>query len=729
MSIIFDEQKKIFKMDTENTSYLIGITPEGYVGHIYYGKSLKNADGYYLLRTEESPFTPSVMKREKGGFLDTFAMEYPTGGLGDHRESCLDIIDENGCRGCEILFDSYEIVEGKPALEGLPASFGEKDDVSTLLLHCVDSVLDLEVILSYSVFAAEDIITRSVRVCNRGDKALKIDKVYSACLDMDNRNFQMLSLYGAWARERHIQKLDLMYGRQRVSSDRGMSSSQESPFVALITPGTNQEQGEVYAMNFVYSGNFVGQVERAQFDTVRMVMGILSENFGWNLLPGSEFQAPEVVMTYSAAGLGKMSRSYHDFYRTHLMRSKFTHSSRPVLCNTWEAYYFDFEENKLVDFAKKAAECGIEMMVLDDGWFGTRNTDSGSLGDWTVDKNKLPSGLPALVDNINKLGLKFGIWFEPEMISPESDLYRKHPEWAIQLKDREITEARAQYVLDLSNPEVVDYCYEQVAAILKCANIAYLKWDMNRGLDCIGSSYLDKESQKELLHRYVLGVYSLQERLTKEFPDLLLENCASGGSRFDPGMLYYSPQIWCSDNMDVVERLQTHEGTALVYPLSCISNHVGSSPSSNANRYAPFETRCDVAYMGAFGYELDLNKISDEESGMIKEQIKRYHQFEELIHDGDYYRIASYSENNTHDCWNIVAKDKTEAMMTYVQVRSWPNSHSRVIRVAGLEPSFRYRLEGTDQVFDGDLLVNGGILIKDLCGDTVSRIYHFVKED
>ena len=728
MSIIYDDSKRIFKLDTDNTSYLIGVTTEGYIGHIYYGARLNNADGFYLLRTEESPFTPSVHKREKGCFLDAFAMEYPTGGVGDHRESCLDIRDENGDIGCEFLFDSYEIKNGKPALKGLPASFGNEDEVSTLEIHCMDSVLDLEVVLSYSVFPAEDIITRNVRVVNKGTKNLVIEKIYSACIDMDNRNFQLLSLYGSWARERHIQKLDLMYGKQRVASNRGISSSQEHPFIALLTPGTNQEQGEVYAMNFVYSGNFIGQAERTQFDAVRMVMGILAENFGWNLGPDEEFQAPEVVMTYSKAGLGKMSRSYHDFYRNHLMKSKYTHASRPVIANTWEAFYFDFNEDKLIEFAKTAADCGVEMMILDDGWFGKRNSDEGYLGDWTIDYNKLPSGLNSLVEKVNALGLKFGIWFEPEMISPKSELFKAHPDWAIQLKGREITEARAQYVLDLSNPEIVDYCYEKVAAILRSANVSYLKWDMNRGLDCIGSSYLDKNSQKELMHRYVLGVYSLQDRLTKEFPDLLLENCASGGARFDPGMLQFSPQIWCSDDMDVVERLQTHEGTALIYPISCISNHVSSSPNHCSGRMAPFETRCEMAYMGSFGYELDLNKLTEEERSTIQAQIKRYHEFEELIHEGDYYRIASYSENRSYDCWNIVSKDKKEAMMTYVQVRSLPNGKSKCVKVAGLEPTFRYRLVGTDLVYDGDLLMNAGILVKDLWGDVQSRIYHFVKE-
>ena len=564
MAVQFNEDKKIFRLDTETSTYLMGLTPEGYLGHIYYGDRLYKETENYMLRMEEPPYTPSVNKREKSSFLDSFPMEYPTGGIGDYRESCLNVRNEVGQMGCEIHYVSHEIYHGKKALKGLPASFGTEEEVQTLDILCEDEILGLQVVLSYSVFEKENVITRSVKLINKGDQKLKIEKIYSACLDMDNENFEMLTLHGSWARERHIQQGPLRYGKQMVSSAKGESSHQEHPFVALVTPETTQQQGKVYGMHFVYSGNFIGQAELNQFDSVRTVMGINKEEFGWILKAGEEFQAPEVVMAYSHEGLGEMTRSYHDFYRNHMIRSKYLHKKRPILINNWEATYFDFNTDKLLDIAREAKSCGIEMLVMDDGWFGVRNSDNCSLGDWKVNTDKITGGLKHLVDEVNKIGLEFGIWFEPEMISPNSDLYRMHPEWAIQIQGREATQSRQQYVLDLSRPEVLDYVYESVASILRSANIVYVKWDMNRQLSDLGSIYLGAEEQQELFHRYVLGVYALQERLVTEFPDLLLENCSGGGARFDPGMLYYSPQIWCSDDTDAIERLMIQEGTSLI---------------------------------------------------------------------------------------------------------------------------------------------------------------------
>ncbi len=613
MGISYFEEKKIFKLDTERTTYLIGLSPEGYVGHIYYGRRLLGEGSNYLLRMQEPPYTPSVNLREKSSFLDTFPTEYPTGGIGDYRESCLDVRGESGSIGSELLFDSYRIFKGKEKLAGLPASFGRQEDVETLEIICEDSILQLRAILSYSVFACCDMITRSVRIENMGSRHLKLEKVYSACLDMDNRDFDMLTLTGSWARERCIQRGRVRYGKQMVSSVRGESSHQEHPFIALVTPETTQESGEIYAMNFVYSGNFIAQAELSQYGNVRMVMGIHEDYFCWNLRPGEMFQAPEAVLTYSAQGLGRMTRNFHDFYREHIIRSPHKYGKRPVLINNWEATYFDFDSEKLVDIAKEAGKAGIEMLVMDDGWFGKRNCDDSSLGDWTVNEEKITAGLPDLVQRVNDAGLKFGIWFEPEMISPDSDLYRAHPDWAIQIKGRRPTQIRAQYVLDLSRPEVVDYAYKCIADILHCAPIAYVKWDMNRQLCDIGSSCLKEDAQGELMHRYVLGVYEMQERLVNEFPDLLLENCSGGGARFDPGMLYYSPQIWCSDDVDAVERLRIQEGTALIYPLASMGAHIGDCPNHVVGRNTPFATRGHVALAGTFGYELDITQISKEE--------------------------------------------------------------------------------------------------------------------
>lgn len=725
MSVTFNEEKKIFRLDTEKSTYVMGVSPEGFLGHIYYGDRLFMEADNYLLRMEEPPYTPSVNKREKSAFLDFFPMEYPTGGIGDYRESCLNIRNAAGNMGCELHYTGHEIYKGKKGLKGLPASLATEDEAETLEITLKDADLDLEVVLSYTAFEKENVITRSVRVQNQGKEDLRIEKILSACLDMDNENFSMLSLHGTWARERHIQTGELHYGKQVISSARGESSHQEHPFIALVTNGTEQENGKVYAMHFVYSGNFMAETELCQFDNLRMTMGINPEEFSWLLTPGEEFQAPEVVIVYSGNGLGAMTRSYHDFYRNHLIRSKFKYEKRPILINNWEATYFDFNTDKLLDIAREAKKCGIEMLVMDDGWFGKRNSDNCSLGDWKVNEEKIAGGLKHLVDEVNKIGLQFGIWFEPEMISPDSDLYRAHPDWAIQIQGREATQSRNQYVLDFSRPEVRDYAYECVASVLRSANIAYVKWDMNRQLSDLGSSYLPKERQQELFHRYVLGVYELQERLVTEFPDLLLENCSGGGARFDPGMLYYSPQIWCSDNTDAVERLMIQEGSALIYPLSVIGAHVSDCPNHSVGRVTPFETRGHVALAGTFGYELDITKIPEEDRALIPEQTATYNKYRHLIQQGEYYRIASYRENHKYDCWALSSQDKKEVLVTYVQVLGVPNSHSRKVFLRGFDPKVTYRLEGTEETYTGEMLMKGGFLMKDFWGDFKSRLYHF----
>ncbi len=728
MAVTYDKDKSIFKLDTARTSYLIGVTAEGYVGHIYYGLRLAVADGYYLMRAGRDASAPALIPAEKSACLDTFPMEYPTGGMGDFRESCLDVRSESGNLGCELFYKSHMIADGKPGLPGLPASFGTAEQVQTLTLTCADAVLGLRVALAYSVFEKEDIITRSVQISNEGTQQLRLEKVYSACLDLDNEDYELLTLHGAWARERHIQRRPLQYGRQSVGSVRGESGHQQQPFAALVSAGCTQERGEVYAMHFVYSGNFLAQAERSQYDSVRLTMGISPYEFSWNLAPGEAFTAPEVVMTYSAEGLGGMTRSLHDFYRNHMIRSPYGQALRPVLVNNWEATYFDFDTDKLLELAHSAKDCGIEMLVMDDGWFGHRNDDRSSLGDWTVNEDKLPGGLERLVRKVNEIGLQFGLWMEPEMVSRDSDLYRAHPDWAIHIPGRVPGMTRSQYVLDLSNPQVVDYVYASVARVLHSAPIAYLKWDMNRPLYDLGSAYLDAGHQQELGHRYVLGLYALQERLVTEFPNLLLENCSAGGARFDPGMLYYSPQIWCSDDTDAVERLAIQEGTALLYPLSAIGAHVSDCPNHEVGRNTPFTTRGHVALAGTFGYELDITKLSDEERGLIRQQVADYHKYEMLVRTGDYYRIASYADNHSHDCYMVVSKDRTQALVTYVQVLAAAAQLPRRIRLQGLDPATIYHLEGTDERYTGEILMHGGFLVDGLAGDAASRLYYFVRE-
>ena len=721
--ILYDYNTNIFRLDTDNTSYVIGLADGKYVGHVYYGKRLATTDLAYLLRIDEPPFVPSKNLREKVSFLDTYPMEYSFGGTGDFRESCITVTTADGQQGLDLTYVGHRIYAGKEPLCGLPATWGT--DSETLEITLEDKPTGIQVQLSYSVFADSDALIRSVKIINGGNKPVSIDCALSACLDMDNEDFDVLSLHGSWARERHMERVPLGYGSYVTESMRGESSHQDHPFLALLSKNCTQTVGEVYAMHLIYSGNFLAKAQRCQHDTVRMVMGIHTANFCWRLEPGELFQAPEVVCVYSDEGLGKMTRTLHDLYRGHLIRSKYLHQTRPVLVNSWEAAYFDFDTEQLLSLARQSAELGIEMLVMDDGWFGQRNSDEGSLGDWTVNEEKIQGGLKYLADEVHALGMKFGIWFEPEMISPDSELYRKHPDWALQLKNRRGSLCRAQYVLDLSRPEVVDYVYESVAAILRSADIEYLKWDMNRQLTDIGSSYLPAQRQGELSHRHVLALYELQERLTREFPDLLLENCSGGGARFDPGMLYYSPQIWCSDDTDAIERLAVQEGTQLLYPLSTIGAHVSDCPNHAVGRVTPFETRGIVALAGTFGYELDTRKISEEDRSKIPGQIAAYKKYASLIREGDYYRIASYQENRTYDCYEIVSKDKTEAVVFFIQVLNEPNYRSRKLRLQGLDRETLYEVDG--KLYLGGTLMSAGLLLSRPWGDFQAQLIEVKK--
>lgn len=728
MAAVFLEEEKIFKLDTRNTTYVIAVVDdEQFLGHVYYGKKLKEVHLDGLLRIHENPFVPSRNNRDRVSFLDSFPMEYPAHGLGDYRESCINIRTEKGNVGLALSYVSHKITEGKDGLEGLPASFGKAGECETLKILCEDKVTGLQVILQYGIFDEADVITRSVKVVNTGKEDLYLTKVYSACLDMDNKDFEAISLHGSWARERQIETVPVSHGKYSVESIRGESSHQDHPFLALKTKNADQENGEVYAMHFVYSGNFKAQVQSDQFDQVRMTMGIHPEDFTWKLKEGESFQAPETVLVYSAQGLGQMTRIFHDFYRNHLIRSEYKNQKRPILINNWEATYFDFDTDKLIAIAKQASALGIEMLVMDDGWFGNRCDDNRALGDWFVNEEKLKGGLKYLVDEVNKLGMKFGIWFEPEMISPDSDLYRAHPDYAIAIPGREPSLCRNQYVLDLTRKEVRDYAYECVAKILRSANIEYVKWDMNRQLSDIGSLELPADQMGELYHRYVLAVYEMQERMMTEFPHLLLENCSGGGARFDPGMLYYSPQIWCSDDTDAIERLKIQEGTALIYPLSTMGAHVSDCPNHIVGRVTPFETRGYVALAGTFGYELDVTKIPESDREQIPAQVAMYHKYNDLVREGDYYRIASYAENHYFDCYGVVSKNKKEALYTYVQVLNRPNYHSRRIYLKGLAAEKYYAIEGEDGTWSGEQLMNAGLLVQNPFGDFKGKLIHLTE--
>lgn len=725
MGINYNVDNRVFKLDSKNSTYMIGIVDqEGFVVHIYYGSYIEDENLSYLLGIDEYPFTPEKNNRDRLSFLDNFPFEYSSYGVGDFRESCIKIRKEDGTSACSFVYKEHKIYKGKPVMKGMPATFGSEKECTTLEITCIDKNLNVEVVLVYTVFENLDVITRNVRIINNGQSSIFLERALSVCMDFEADKYDVITLHGSWARERHIQRHSIELGKFSVSSNRGESSHQEHPFMAIVSRETSQEKGEVYGFNFVYSGNFFAQVEGNQFSNIRFVMGINPESFEWKLGVGEEFTTPEVVMVYSNEGLGKMTRTYHDLYRNHLIRSKYKDKKRPILINNWEATYFDFDTDKLLSIAKNAAELGIEMLVMDDGWFGKRNDDNCALGDWFVNENKLKGGLNYLVTKVNEYGMKFGIWFEPEMISPDSDLYREHPDWAIQIRNRVAGLARNQYVLDISRKEVRDTIYDRICNILKSAPIDYVKWDMNRPLCDLGSFDLPADRQGELSHRYVLGLYEMLEKFTNEFPDILLEGCSGGGGRFDPGMLYYCPQIWCSDDTDAIERLQIQEGTAMIYPLSSIGAHVSDCPNHTVGRITPFATRGYVALAGTFGYELDVTRISEEDRRMIPKQVEMYHKYNDLIRTGDYYRILSYKEDGQFDAWQVVSKDKSEALLFCIQVMRRPNYHSRRIKLKGLDKNAIYQVENMEKEVSGAALMHAGFPIEVMSGDFEGKIVY-----
>lgn len=752
MSIKFLEKEKLFKIDTAKTSYACGIVgDEKFLLHAYYGKKISDDDVRYLTRIYENPFTPDTNDRDRGSFLDAAPFEYPTEGIGDARSGCLELETALGHRGAQLGYVGHKIYAGKPEIPGLPATYegmeGQAESnagAQTLEITLEDKVAGLTAVLFYSVFDGIDAVVRSVRFENRGKEPLYLRKALSLCLELDNEDYDLITLQGSWARERQIDRNPIGYGRHEKSSIRGESSHQMNPFMAVAGRNTTRTTGEIYGFSFVYSGNFTASVERSQHNSLRCLMGINPVGFSWKLDKGETFNTPEAIMGYSSEGIGTMSRTFHDLFREHLICGAsrdniYKEAPRPVLINNWEATYFEFDTDKLIAIAKEAAKSGIEMLVMDDGWFGERSSDNMSLGDWFVNEDKLKGGLKHLVDAVNAEGLKFGIWLEPEMISPDSDLYREHPDWAIAIPGRKPTLMRNQYVLDFSRKEIVDEIYSRIKNVLTSANIEYVKWDMNRGLCDMGSYALEADKQGELFHRYVLGVYDIQQRLLTDFPNLLLENCSGGGGRFDPGMLYYSPQIWCSDDTDAIERLSIQEGTAIVYPLSCMGAHVSDCPNHTVGRVTPFETRGYVALAGTFGYELDITGIPQEDREMIPGQIEMYHKYNALVRNGDYYRLTSYKENGANDSWMVVAKDKSRALITYIKVMAQPNKRSTLIKPMGLDPNASYRilcdkkvLSMEGDVLQGDTIMNCGLLIKDnnspdMWGDFRGVLIEFAK--
>jgi alpha-galactosidase len=728
----FSEELIMFKLDTPNSTYSFGVCEDGFLLHNYYGKKLGDDDLAYMLRLNENPFTLKSNLRDKGTFMDSKSFEYPCHGTGDYRESCFMVSDKDNMSTCELIYDSYKIVPGKPVLsqkdfDCIPATWCSEDEADTLIITAKDAHLGIKAEIMYTVFKKLDVITRSVHFINESKDTVTLKRVLSTCVDFERCDYDWITLNGSWARERVLERSPLHHGKQSVDSVKGESSHQSNPFVALVSHNADEDSGEAFGFNLVYSGNFVAQAEVTQHKRTRVVMGINPFDFAWELEPGYDFQTPEAVMVYSDNGIGAMSRTFHDLYRNNLIRGEWKDKTRPILINNWEATYFNFDTDKLIAIAKEASQLGIEMLVMDDGWFGHRDSDNSSLGDWFVYEDKIKGGLKNLVDEVNKLGMKFGIWFEPEMISPDSELYKAHPDWAIQVPGRVPTMSREQYVLDYSNKEVRDCIYEQMRKILDSANIEYIKWDMNRQLTEVGSTTLPTKKQRELWHRYVLGVYDVMNRLTTDYPHILLENCSGGGARFDAGMLYFSPQIWTSDDTDAIERLKIQHGTSICYPPASMGAHVSDCPNHTVGRTTPFSTRGDVALVGTFGYELDVTRIPEQDRNSIPGQIDKFKKYNPLVRTGDQYRIGNIFDDNMWDAWMFVAKDKSEALLTVVQVLGRPNYPSRVYRLKGLDEDKLYLVEELGLTLSGRTLMNAGLSIE-MYGDFSSKTFHLIQK-
>ena len=699
--------KKLFKLDTKNTSYVIAVVDdEQFLGHVYYGQKLNDYHLDHLLRIEEGPFVPSRNNRDRGSFLDSFPMEYPAHGLGDYREDCISIRTGEGNTGLSLNYVSHKIILGKPALEGLPASFGTEQECETLEITCRDSHTGLEAVLMYTVFEDVDVITRSVKVVNASEKTLFLTRVMSACLDMDNRDFEAVTLHGSWARERHIQTVPVSHAKLSVESVRGESSHQDHPFMALKTKGADDDHGEVYAMNFVYSGNFKAMVQNDQFDQLRMIMGIHPEDFSWKLNPGEAFQAPEVVMVYSAGGLGTMTRTFHDFYRNHLIRGEYKDKKRPILINNWEATYFEFNTEKLIAIAKQASELGIEMLVMDDGWFGKRNNDRAGLGDWFVNKDKFPNGLDELINGVNVLGMDFGIWIEPEMVNRDSDLYRSHPEWAYHYDTRVKSELRHQLVLNMTLPAVQDYVYNCIDELLSNNNIKYIKWDMNRPFSEAGAENL--ENPKMLWYLHTKAVYDIVDRLKEKHGDVQFEACASGGGRSDIGALSHFDECWTSDNTDAIDRLSIQKGYSMLKPTKAMRAWV--TDIAGINKPCSLDFRFNVAMQGSLGLGGNLLKYTDEDKEVSKKNIALYKKIRNTVQFGNLYRVNDFDKDEV--LVNVyVSNDKSNAVAFIAAAGTRFFKKRMNICFDGLDENSRYRftLQGKEYEKSGSYMAQVGI--------------------
>ncbi len=751
MSVVYQPQDQTFRLQTQHTSYCMRVGRGGHLLHLYYGSRIGEGDLAALYPPADVGFSPSYYagRFERVLSPDLLPQEYTGCNVGDFRLGCVSVTDGAGARGADFIYVSHRIVSGKYALAGLPASHDEDGEAETLTVRLQDPVTGLTLELLYAVFAQQDVITRAARLVNEGRGPLWLDKAASACLDLPFGCWDLIHFHGRHAMERQMERTPLADAIQTVSSTRGASSHHHNPFVILCDRETTEESGDCCGIMPVYSGSFRTDVEVTQTGLTRLVTGIHEEGFRWLLQPGETFTAPEVILAYTGRGLGALSRVFHGFVRRNVCRGPWRFARRPVLINNWEATYFDFDADKIVRIAEKAAGLGVEMLVLDDGWFGRRSDDNSSLGDWQVNTDKLPGGLDPLIARIHALGMKFGLWVEPEMVSEDSDLYRAHPDWALTLPGRRPAMGRNQLVLDLARPEVVDYITGWMTALLRDHAIDYIKWDMNRNMSDVYSRALPPERQGETTHRYMLGLYSLLERLTQSFPDVLFEGCAGGGGRFDAGMLCYFPQIWCSDDTDAIERLTIQHGTSFGYPVSAVGAHVSACPNHQTGRTTPLDTRAVVAMSGTFGYELDLNRLSDAECGAVRSQIARFKRWAGLIGGGAYFRLVP-PQGGYFTAWQFAAPDGGETLLNLVVTHPQANPRPIHLRLRGLRPDASYRVDElvfagcsgaaearresgaaalSGGVFSGSLLMNAGLTLPQLFGDYPAVQLHLTLAD
>ncbi|MBN2628312.1 MAG: alpha-galactosidase [Spirochaetales bacterium] len=709
MSIEYIDSQKLFHLKTPSSSYFIRLEKGKHPVHLGWHGAIKNWGGSNDIQCFDRAFSPNPRTEERSFSLDNIPLEYSAWGRTDLRTPSLQVEGADGSMSLDLEYREHSILPGKPLLDGLPSVYLEDDsEADTLVLTLEDPLTGLLCDLSYTVFAERDVITRSVRLRNGGKEELTVKRIMSLSLDLEDSDYTLVQLSGAHNRERRIHRRPLASGMQSVESRRGTSSHQQNPFIALMKGDAGEDQGIVYGFSLVYSGNFLAAVDVDQFDSPRVIMGINPFDFAWRLEPGSEFQTPEAVMVRSGKGLGAMSRTYHDLYRSRLCRGAYRDRERPVLINNWEATYFDFDSNTILNLADEASRLGIELFVLDDGWFGERDNDLTSLGDWFPHKKKLPGGIRSLAEGILEKGMSFGIWVEPEMISEKSRLYEAHPDWCIRVKRRNLSTGRSQLVLDYSRRDVRDYIVGILSDILRDNPVSYVKWDMNRHLTEVGSALLPAERQRETSHRFVLGVYDVLERITSAFPEVLFESCSGGGGRFDPGMLYYMPQTWTSDNTDAISRLSIQAGTSLVYPPLTMGAHVSAVPNHQTGRTVSLKTRGAVAMGANFGYELNLLNLSADEKDQIKEQVAEYKKRRHLILDGSHYRLIEPWKQTDRYAWMTVSPDRREALAVFVSVHTESNHPYGSLKLKGLDRDMSYSINGEGS-YGGDELMESGI--------------------